>query len=382
MYDYLIVGAGLYGAVVAHEMTKHGKSCLVIDKRLHIGGNIFTENVEGITVHRYGAHIFHTDDKEIWDYITQFAVFNHFINCPIAVYKDKVYNLPFNMNTFAQMWGRFITPDEAEGTIKLLAESEHITDPKNLEEQAISLVGREIYEKLIKGYTEKQWGLPCSDLPPSIIKRIPLRFTYDNNYFDDKYQGIPVGGYTQIISRMLAGSDVLLGTDYHKMSGKRNIAYVTVYTGSIDEMYDYKYGPLDYRTLSFSTKILDKKDYQGNAVVNYTGAEVPYTRIIEHKHFERGTQSKTVITKEYPARYVAGYSIPYYPINTEKNDALYARYMELAKADTNIVFGGRLGLYRYMDMDDTIKSALKLSKRLIEQPAGGTDGKGNKAMQG
>lgn len=358
-YDYLIVGAGLYGAVFANEATKHGKKCLVIDRRPHIGGNIYTEEVENINVHRYGAHIFHTSDKRIWDYVNQFADFNNYINSPVAVYKDEIYNLPFNMNTFSRMWN-IKTPGEAKEIITKQIAELHIEKPENLEEQALSLVGRDVYEKLIKGYTEKQWGRDCRELPSFIIKRLPLRFTYDNNYFNDRYQGIPIGGYTQIIKKMLEGSDVRPGTDYFEFIKENpDIAGKTVYTGMIDEFYGFRFGHLEYRTVRFETEVLDCDNYQGNAVVNYTDREVPWTRIIEHKHFEFGKQEKTVISREYSTEWKPGME-PYYPVNDEKNTRLYEQYKELADKERNVIFGGRLGNYKYYDMDKVIMAALEV----------------------
>ncbi len=357
MYDYLIVGAGLFGAVFAHEMTSVGKKCLVIDKRDHIAGNIYTKEVEGIRVHEYGAHIFHTSDREIWEYVNRFAEFNNYINSPVAVYGDELYNLPFNMNTFSRMWG-IRTPDEAKKIIAEQIADLNIGEPKNLEEQALKLVGRDVYEKLIRGYTEKQWGRPCRELPAFIIKRLPLRFRYDNNYFNDRYQGIPIGGYTEIVRKLLEGSKVLTGTEYTAWIAKHpNEAKKTVYTGPIDEFFGYCYGPLEYRSVRFETEVLDCENYQGNAVVNYTAAEVPFTRIIEHKHFEFGTQPKTVVSREYSAEWSVG-AEPYYPVNNEKNNALYERYRERANSRPDILFGGRLGMYRYFDMDKVIRAAL------------------------
>lgn len=358
-YDYLIVGTGLFGAVFAHEMTKQGKSCLAIDKRDHIAGNIYTKEMEGINVHTYGAHIFHTSNKVTWQYINQFAEFNHYINSPVAVYKDELYNLPFNMNTFSKLWG-IRTPAEAQAKIKEQVEALGIKDPQNLEEQALSLVGTDVYEKLVKGYTEKQWGRDCKDLPSFIIKRLPLRFTYDNNYFNDRYQGIPEGGYTAIIEQMFKGTDILLNIEYKSFIAENpDVADRIIYTGMIDEYYDFCYGPLQYRTVSFETEVLDMDNYQGNAVVNYTEREVPYTRIIEHKHFEFGTQPKTVISREYPTEWKPGME-PYYPINDAQNGELFAKYRELADQETRVFFGGRLGNYKYYDMDKTIEAALAL----------------------
>lgn len=371
-YDYLVVGAGLFGAIFAYEANKAGKKVLVIDRRPHVGGNIYTEEVEGIQVHKYGAHIFHTSDKEVWDYIQQFAEFNRYTNCPVARYKDELYNLPFNMNTFSKMWG-IKTPEEAKEIIDRQIKEAGIKEPANLEEQAISLVGRDIYEKLIKGYTEKQWGKRASELPSFIIRRLPVRFVYDNNYFNDQYQGIPIGGYTQIIEKMLEGVEVRLGVDFFE---DREIleseADHIVFTGMIDAFYDYCYGELEYRSLRFETETLDMENYQGNAVVNYTEYEIPYTRIIEHKHFEYGCQGgygntgtpaiqKTVITREYPAAWEKG-AQPYYPMNDEKNNALYERYRELAEKEEHVIFGGRLGMYRYYDMHQVIAEALKCVK--------------------
>ena len=357
MYDYLIVGAGLYGAVFARELTRRGKTCLVIDRREHIAGNIYTETVSGIPVHKYGAHIFHTSDREVWDYVNQFAEFNNFINSPMAVYGEELYNLPFNMNTFSKMWG-IRTPAEAKAKIAEQVAELNITDPKNLEEQALSLVGTDVYTKLVKGYTEKQWGRDCKDLPAFIIRRLPCRFTYNNNYFNDRWQGIPIGGYTAMVEKMLAGVDVRLNTDFSDLIREQpDIAEKIIYTGCIDEYFGYCLGHLQYRSVRFETEELPMADYQGNAVVNYTAREVPYTRIIEHKHFEFGTQPTTVISLEYPAEWQPGME-PYYPINDEPNSALYARYRELARKEKNVFFGGRLGHYRYYDMDKVIRAAL------------------------
>lgn len=360
-YDYLIVGAGLFGAVFAHEATAAGKKCLVLERRGHIGGNCYTEEIEGIQVHKYGAHIFHTSDKYVWDFINRFAEFNNYVNSPIASYKGEIYNMPFNMNTFSKMWG-ISTPQEAKAMIEE-QRKEISGEPQNLEEQAISLVGRDIYEKLVKGYTEKQWGRPCAELPASIIKRLPVRFTYDNNYFNDRYQGIPIGGYTAIIEKLLAGCDIRLDTDfiaerekYSGMSGK------IIYTGMIDEYYDFCYGALEYRSVSFESEVVDTDNYQGVAVVNYTDSDTPYTRVIEHKHFDFGKQSKTVISREYPAEWKPGME-PYYPINNLKNQAVYEKYAELAKRESKVIFGGRLGEYKYHDMKDAISGALALAKR-------------------
>ena len=376
-YDYLIVGAGLFGAVFAYEAYKAGKKCLVIDRRDHIGGNIYTEDVNGINVHKYGAHIFHTKSDEIWKYIRRFATFNNYVNSPVAVYKDEVYNLPFNMNTFSRMWG-VRTPEEARKKIQEQIEDLGITEPKNLEEQALSMVGTDVYEKLIKGYTQKQWGRECKDLPAFIIKRLPLRFTYDNNYFNDPHQGIPEGGYTSIVETMLEGIDIKLNCDYKEFSRNPDCTYEKViYTGPIDEYYDYRFGHLAWRSVRFETEDLDTDNYQGNAVVNYTEAEVPYTRIIEHKHFEFGEQSHTVISREYPAEWKPG-DEPYYPVNDEENNALYQKYRELADAEEKVVFGGRLGTYKYYDMDRVIEAALmaaqkELNKKILEKAEGATE---------
>lgn len=361
-YDYLVVGAGLYGAVFAYEAGKRGKKCLVIEKRNHIAGNIYCEEIHGINVHRYGAHIFHTSDKTIWDYVNQFAEFNHYINSPIARYHDELYNLPFNMNTFSKMWG-IVTPQEAKEKIAAQIADLHITEPKNLEEQALSLVGVDVYEKLVKGYTQKQWGRDCKELPAFIIKRLPLRFTYDNNYFNDRYQGIPIGGYTKIVEKMLEKTEVRLQTDYLEHREEyADIADKIIYTGMIDRFYDYKLGVLAYRSVRFETEELDTDNYQGNAVVNYTAQDVPYTRIIEHKHFEFGTQPTTVISREYSSEWNKG-DEPYYPVNDEKNNALYQQYKALADQEQKVVFGGRLGGYKYYDMDKVIAAALELCRQ-------------------
>ena len=363
-YDYLIVGSGLYGSICAYELNKRGYRCLVIDKRNHIGGNIYTENREDINVHVYGAHIFHTSNKEVWDYINQFAKFNDFINSPIAIYKGERYHLPFNMNTFVEIWPDIKTPEEAKSRIEKEKEQYHIEEPKNLEEQAINLVGKTIYEKLIKGYTAKQWGRPCTELPPFIIKRLPVRFTFDNNYFNDIYQGIPIGGYTQIIDKLLQGIEVRLNYDFfnHKEELLKECSNI-IYTGPIDQFFDYKYGPLEYRSVRFETEIIDKPDYQGNAVINYTEYEVPYTRIIEHKHFEFGKQPKTIISKEYSSSWKLG-DEPYYPVNNDQNNELYNKYKSEADKLSNIHFGGRLGQYKYYDMDKVILEALEFIKKL------------------
>lgn len=361
-YDYLVVGAGLYGAVFAHEAKKKGKNCLVIDKRDHIAGNIYCEEIEGINVHKYGAHIFHTSNKKIWEYINQFAEFNNYINSPVAVYKDELYNLPFNMNTFSKMWN-IRTPQEAKAKIAEQVAETGITEPKNLEEQGLSLVGKDVFEKLVKGYTEKQWGRDCKDLPAFIIKRLPVRFTYDNNYFNDRFQGIPMGGYTKIVEKMLDGIDVKTNTDYFAFIKENSeIAEKTVFTGMIDEYYDYKLGALEYRSVRFETEVLDTDNYQGNAVVNYTEREVPYTRIIEHKHFEFGTQEKTVISREYSSEWSVGME-PYYPVNNEQNNTLFEKYRELAEKESKVIFGGRLGNYKYYDMDKVIEAALEMCEK-------------------
>ena len=368
-FDYLVVGAGLFGSVFSHKMKKHGRSCLVIDKREHIAGNIYTSVKRGIHVHEYGAHIFHTSNPKIWNYMNGFAQFNHFVNSPMAVYREEIYNLPFNMNTFSRLWG-VRTPAQARAKINSQIEELSIGEPQNLEEQALSLAGSDVYEKLIKGYTEKQWGRSCRELPAFIIKRVPLRFTYDNNYFTDRYQGIPIGGYTPIISKMLEGTQVMLRTDYRDFcrqqkenasNGKDVISYGKVlYTGMIDEYFDYRLGNLEYRSLRFEKEDMPECDnYQGNAVVNYTEREIPYTRIIEHKHFEFGIGEGTVITREYPAAWKPG-DEPYYPINDERNNHLFSKYQELAEKEKSVIFGGRLGQYRYYDMDKVIEAALAM----------------------
>ena len=366
-YDYLVVGSGLYGAVFAREAADRGKKVLVIDKRPNVAGNIYTEKVEGIHVHKYGAHIFHTNDTKVWKYITRFAEFNRFTNSPVANYRGELYSLPFNMYTFNKMWG-VVTPTEAAAKIEEQKKEACITEPKNLEEQAISLVGRDIFEKLIKGYTEKQWGRDCKELPAFIIKRLPMRFTYDNNYFNDRFQGIPMGGYTQIVEKMLDGIDVVTGEDFFdlKKSGKLSdgteVSYDRIlFTGQIDEYFDSKFGPLEYRSVRFETEKLDMENYQGNAVVNYTEREVPYTRIIEHKHFEFGKQPTTIISREYSSEWKPGVE-PYYPVNNEKNNALYEKYAELAAKEGNVIFGGRLGQYKYYDMDKVLMAALECVK--------------------
>ncbi len=362
MYDYLIVGAGLYGAVFAQQAKEAGKKVLVVDKRSHIGGNIYTDTVEGIHIHTYGAHIFHTNNKAVWDYVNQFAVFNRFINSPVANYQGKLYSLPFNMYTFHQMWG-VVTPEEAEQEIARQRTAAGITEPQNLEEQAISLVGTDIYEKLVKGYTEKQWGRDCKDLPAFIIKRLPVRFTFDNNYFNALYQGIPVDGYTQMVSNMLDGIEVRLNTDYlQNKQALDALARKVVYTGPVDAYFDYRLGYLEYRSVRFETEVLDMPNYQGNAVVNYTDRETPFTRIIEHKHFSFGTQPKTVISREYSSEWHPG-DEPYYPVNDEKNSALYTKYAALADAEEHVLFGGRLGQYKYYDMDAVIAAALDTAEK-------------------
>ena len=371
-YDYLIVGAGLFGAIFAHEATKAGKKCLVIDRRNHIGGNVYTEEVEGINVHKYGAHIFHTSNKAVWDYMNSFVEFNRYTNSPVARYKDELYNLPFNMNTFHALWG-VKTPEEAKAKIEeqkaeaiAKMKEEGVTEPRNVREQAITLAGKDIYEKLVEGYTEKQWGKRATELPPFIIKRLPVRFTYDNNYFNDTYQGIPIGGYTKIIEKMLEGSDVELSSDYFADKNRYNdIAEKIVFTGMLDEFYDYCYGELEYRSLRFETETLDTDNYQGNAVVNYTEYEIPYTRIIEHKHFEFGKQEKTVITREYPATWKKG-DEPYYPMNDDKNNELFSKYKALADKETNVIFGGRLGEYKYYDMHNVVARALEVVREEIK----------------
>lgn len=373
-YDLLLVGAGLYSGVIANKAVNSGKKVLVIERRDHIAGNMYTSQVENINVHVYGPHIFHTSDRNVWNYINQFADFNRFTNTPVARYKDEIYNLPFNMNTFSKMWN-IRTPEEAKKVIKDQIQELNITEPKNLEEQALSLVGRDVYEKLIKGYTEKQWGRSCTDLPDFIIKRLPLRFTYDNNYFNDRFQGIPMGGYTQIIEKMLDGIDVKTSEDFFALrdrmtrdgdvmkttlSDGTEVSYEKIlFTGQIDEYYDSKFGPLEYRSVRFETEELPEENYQGNAVVNYTEREVPYTRIIEHKHFEFGKQPTTIISREYSSEWKPGVE-PYYPVNNDKNNALYEKYQELAKEEKNVLFGGRLGMYKYFDMDKDLRAALDL----------------------
>lgn len=361
-YDYLIVGAGLFGAVFAHEVTKQGKRCVVLEKRNHIAGNIYTEKVEDIQVHRYGAHIFHTSDESIWAYVNAFASFNNYINSPIAFYKNEMYNLPFNMNTFSKMWG-VRTPAEAQAKIAQQIHAAGIAEPQNLEEQALRLVGQDIYEKLIKGYTEKQWGKSCRELPASIIQRLPVRYTYNNNYFRDRYQGIPISGYTQIVEKLLKDIHIELGVDYLKVrdAWKGRFGKI-IFTGPIDAYFGYCYGELEYRSLRFKTEILATENFQGNAVINYTEREIPYTRIIEHKYFEFGTQPKTVLTWEYPKAWERN-DEPYYTVNDRRNMTLYAKYRDRAAAEKNVIFGGRLGAYQYYDMDKVIAAALALATK-------------------
>lgn len=366
-YDYLIVGAGITSAVFAHEAAKVGKSCLVIDRRDHIAGNVYTEEVDGINVHKYGAHIFHTSLRPVWDYVNQFAEFNNYINSPVAVYKDELYNMPFNMNTFSKMWG-IRTPEEAKEIIEKQKAAEAVDEPKNLEEQALSLVGRDVYEKLVKGYTEKQWGKDCTELPASIIKRLPVRFIYDNNYFNDRWQGIPMGGYTAMVQRMFGDTEILLNTEYADFIAENpDVADRIIYCGPIDAYFDYQLGALEYRSLRFETEKVECENWQGNAVVNYTERAVPYTRIIEHKHFEFGKDANgneipvTIITREYPATWERG-DEPYYPINDDRNTKLYEQYAELADKEGNVVFAGRLGGYKYYDMDKAIDAAFDLVK--------------------
>ena len=363
-YDYLLAGGGLFNGIIACEARKRGKTCLVVEKRDVLGGNIHCKEVEGIMVHEYGAHIFHTSSKEVWDYVSDLVGFNHYINSPVANYHGEIYNLPFNMNTFSKMWG-IQTPEEARKIIE--SQRKAITgEPKNLEEQAISLVGTDVYEKLIKGYTMKQWGRECKDLPASIIKRLPVRYIYDNNYFNDPYQGIPKGGYNVLIDKLYDGCDVMLETDFLKEKKKlMPMADQVIYTGTIDSYFDYCFGKLEYRTLRFEHELLDEKNHQGVAVMNYTDGETPYTRKIEHKHFDFGTQEKTVVSREYPAEWTDGME-PYYPVNDEKNSALYAKYKELGDKEENVLFGGRLGEYKYYDMDKVIESALKFWRETIQ----------------
>lgn len=372
MYDYLVVGAGLFGAVFACEAKKAGKQVLVIDKRDHIAGNVYTEDIEGIHVHRYGAHIFHTNDRTVWEYVTKYADFNRFTNSPVANYKGELYSLPFNMYTFNKMWG-VVTPEEAAQKIEEQKREAHITEPKNLEEQAISLVGTDIYEKLIRGYTEKQWGRPCSELPAFIIKRLPVRFTFDNNYFNALYQGIPIGGYTRLVENLLEGIEVRLQEDYlEKREYFNSLTDQVIYTGPVDAYFDYRLGTLEYRSVRFETELLDQPNFQGNAAVNYTDCETPYTRIIEHKWFEFGKDEKgenlpkTVISREYSSEWKRG-DEPYYPVNDAKNNTLYEKYKELVDAEEKVIFGGRLGEYRYYDMDAVIAGSLKLCRKIFEE---------------
>ncbi len=364
MYDYLIVGAGLFGATFARVMTERGKKCLVVEKRNCVGGNIATEKIAGIDVHKFGAHIFHTSDKRVWDFVGRFAEFNNFVNSPLADYKGKLYNLPFNMHTFYRLWG-CKTPSEARAIIEAQRRATGITEPKNLEEKALYSVGEDVYRTLVKGYTEKQWGRECKDLPAFIIGRLPLRFVYDNNYFNDRYQGIPIGGYTRMIENMLSGVEVKIGIDFFEDRKALSAAADTVvYTGAIDRFFDYRFGELEYRSLRFETEVLAVDDYQGNAVVNYTEYEVPYTRIIEHKHFDRTQNSdKTVVTREYPMTYTPGCE-PYYPMNDEKNNSLYKKYAALAQENKNVLFGGRLAQYKYYDMDDTVAAVFEMTDKL------------------
>jgi len=366
MYDYLIVGAGLFGATFANLAKKDGKRVLVIEKRNHLGGNIYTEKIDGINVHKYGAHIFHTDYDDVWKYVNTFSEFNRFVNSPIAIYRDEIYNLPFNMNTFVKIWDDCLTPGDALSHIE--QERKIIkTTPKNLEEQAISLVGKTIYEKLIKEYTEKQWNRECKKLPPFIIKRLPVRFTYNNDYFNDKYEGIPIGGYTQMIERMLDGIEVKLGIDYFdKRDYYQKIAKTIIYTGALDEYFGYSLGELEYRSLKFDTRILNCDNFQGNAVINYTSKDVKYTRIIEHKHFENSNTEKTVITYEYPVDYQTGME-KFYPINDDKNNALAEKYHKLADKEKKVIFGGRLAEYKYYDMDDVIKRAMDVYHNIVKE---------------
>ena len=363
-YDYLIVGSGLFGSVFAHEAQKKNKKCLIIDKRDHIGGNIYCENTEGINVHKYGAHIFHTNNKDIWDYVNSFVEFNRYTNSPLANYKGELFNLPFNMNTYYKLWGTK-TPKEAFDKIQSQINSLNIIDPQNLEEKALSLVGTDIYEKLIKGYTEKQWGRSAKNLPPFIINRLPVRFTYDNNYFNDKYQGIPIGGYNVLIDGLLEGIEVKINSDFFdNREYYESIAENIVFTGRLDEFFDFKYGNLEYRSLRFENELLDIENYQGNAVINYTDKEIPYTRIIEHKHFEFGKQNKTIITKEFSTEWENG-SEPYYPINDTHNGEILKKYTKLANSETNTIFGGRLAEYKYYDMHQVIESALNKVNKII-----------------
>ena len=359
MYDYLIVGSGLFGSVFAHEMTKAGKRCLVLERRDHIGGNVYCEEREGIRIHKYGAHIFHTSDKGVWDYVNQFVEFNHYVNSPVANYKGELYNLPFNMNPFSKMWG-VVTPAEAAAKIAAQREEAGISEPRNLEEQAISLIGTDIYTKLIKGYTEKQWGRSCTELPAFIIKRLPVRYTFDNNYFNDRYQGIPIGGYNVLIQGLLKGIEVRTGVDYNQeRKAYEGVAKTVVYTGPVDAYFGYQLGRLEYRGLRFETERLEEVNHQGVAVMNYTDRETPYTRVIEHKHFEFGTQPVTYVTREYPAEWQPGEEA-YYPVNDERNQKLYERYAELVRKEKGVIFGGRLAEYKYYDMDDVVERALRV----------------------
>lgn len=369
MYDFLFVGAGLFNATIASKAIQQGKKCLVIDKRPHIAGNIHTQEVDGIQVHQYGAHIFHTDEKSVWDFVNRYAEFNHYVNAPVANFHGKLYNLPFNMNTFHQIWSDVITPEDAKNRIesqaKAMKESLAGKEPSNLEEQAISLIGQDIYEILIQGYTQKQWGRPCTELPASIIKRLPVRFIFDNNYFNDRYQGIPIGGYTQMIEKMFQGAEIRLNTNFFDdRENYLNMADKVIFTGMIDEFFDYRFGTLEYRSLKFETEQLPIANYQGNAVINYTDAQTPFTRIIEHKHFEFGQQPTTVITREYPQTWQKG-DEPYYAVNDDKNSALYQKYKALVDQQNKVIFGGRLGMYRYFDMDDTIMAALKVAEQVL-----------------
>ena len=365
--DYLIVGAGLFGAVCARELTVAGKKCVVIDKRPHIAGNCYTEQIEGINVHKYGAHIFHTSDKEIWEYVNNFAEFNNYINSPIARYKNELYNMPFNMNTFTKLWSDVFTPEDAKRKIESEKKAYFTEHPQNLEQQAINLVGKTIFEKLVKGYTEKQWGKKCSELPSFIIKRLPVRFTFDNNYFNDRYQGIPIGGYTKLVENMLKGIEVRLNEDFNKNKDQYlKDAKKIIYTGAIDEYFDYCYGALEYRSVRFETKVFDTDNYQGNAVINYTDSSIPYTRVIEHKHFEFGKQEKTVVSWEYSSKWQKG-DEPYYPINDERNNELYNKYKALADSQDKVLFGGRLGNYKYYDMHNVIREALNLVNKELQK---------------
>lgn len=358
-YDYLIVGSGLYGSIYAYKATQQGKKCLVIDKRHHLGGNIYCENIEGICVHKYGAHIFHTSNKDVWNFVNSFVEFNHYTNSPLACYKGKLYNLPLNMNTFYALWG-VKTPEEAKIEIERQRRISGITEPKNLEEQAISLAGKDVYEILIKGYTEKQWGRKCNELPAFIIRRIPIRFTFNNNYFNDTYQGIPIGGYNNLITGLLKGIETRCNTDFFaNMEHFKNLADKIIFTGKIDEYYNYRFGKLEYRTVRFETELLNCENFQGNAVINYTDSEIPYTRIIEHKHFEFGTQSKTVISKEYSSEAQEN-NEPFYPVNDKRNNTIYQQYKKLADKESNVVFGGRLAEYTYYDMDEIVEQILTL----------------------